>query len=88
MQDVFYVTLVNCTSCRFQGAPQGLICKTKIDIAAAGSLIHKESKTICHTPRLVIIYSPALVSDSMINPNQNGHDKSNLTVGGGKISND
>lgn len=87
MEEVFYISLVNCTGCKFQGAPQGLICKTKADIAAAGSMIHKASKTICHTPQLVIIYSPALVSDSIVNPKENGHKENSLIVGSGDASN-
>jgi hypothetical protein len=66
MVDVFLIQLVQCASCNFVVQPQGIMTKTKAEIAALASAIHANSKLVCIKPELVVVYTLAMVSNDIV----------------------
>jgi hypothetical protein len=65
MLDAFAITFMQCNTCKMTAAPIGLIVRTKAEIPALASHLHKQSGLICGEPQLIVLYSSAVVSNSL-----------------------
>lgn len=76
MKQGYVITLINCQSCKQANSMQSLeFCATVDDVKIRARQIHKASQLVCGNPKLIIVFSNALIANDLLlnaNHQQNG----------------